>query len=545
MQRASFFIVLLFTGTLLAAEPSSPKMTVVFVIDQLSAEYLEKLRPLLKGGIATMWQNGVEYTNAFYDASPPSTAHGHALLTTGTYGALHGIVGNSWRTKDLGLVECDDDSAEQAAVFAPKGALCSYGKSAKNMLVDNLSDQLKLHSYPHARNTVWSLSLKSRAAILMGGKMGSPVWFNNEERQYTSSKAYFKKMPQWITEVNEKLALDRQEKITWKPLYPLCGPMYAFDNASDYLFARVKKPLINSTHDLSTKKAFNRIYGKSPQATADFFTLAKACINANYKEEQNERFILWLNLASLDKVAHSFGPYSKEALDTLYHMDHQMGLFIKEIYKKVPKEDVLFVLTGDHGGQPIPEIINQKGYTAARRYYAPTILENLNKLVEEKYGIKKLVRFFSSSQFFLDMTRLTDLKKNLTKAIMGTMKEHLVSLPGIRKAWTFDELQKTIFEKYDLDSRIKKELYPGRSGHLFYSTDPYTALYGNKKGGVHSTQYAYDTRVPLIFYQAGRFKPRRIHTTRYITQVSPTLAALLNVPRPSAAVARVLPELLP
>lgn len=560
MKRFSYLIALVCAGAYLStssisavtsdenggmASAAPPKMTVVFVVDQLSAHYIEKTRSFLKGGIGTLLKEGIEYTNAFYDASPPSTAHGHTLLTTGTYGALHGIIANSWRTADLSHVHCDQDDSKDAAVFAPDGNLRPYGKSAKNMLVDNLSDQLMLHSYPHARNTVWALSMKSRAAILMAGKMGKAAWLDEKTKSYTTSKAFFKELPEWLSDFNTKHQLGSQEKVTWKPFYPLASAPYAFDLAGDYSFSAYGKPFINKTHDLTPAKAFKMIYEKTPQATRDFFKLAIDCVNANYKDGENERFILYVNVATFDKVGHAFGCYSRETLDTLYHIDDQIKKFMEFLYTKVPKEDILFVLTGDHGVQPIPEMARKMGYTEARRYLGSTIIEDLNKLVYEKHGINKLVRFVYGSQFYLDMELLKALSPAKKQAIMTTIKKHLMSLPGIRKAWTFEELEKTMFEPYDLDRFIKKELHRGRSGQIFYSTNPYTGIYQEEKGAKHGTPYGYDTRVPLVFHQAGRFPKLTIAATRYMTQVSPTLAALLNVPRPSASVATVLPEVLP
>ena len=166
--RFSFIISFILLQCVLLAK--TPQLTVVIVIDQFSAHYIPKLRPFLKGGIKMLDQEGVVYLNAFYDHSLPATGPGHTMLTTGTYGSVHGIVNNRWYDEKGHMVGCDDDTPERAAVFATKG-LHKHGKSARNIMVDNLSDQLMMHSYPHARNTVWALSLKSRAAIPMAGRI--------------------------------------------------------------------------------------------------------------------------------------------------------------------------------------------------------------------------------------------------------------------------------------------------------------------------------------------------------------------------------------
>ena len=119
----------------------------------------------------------------------------------------------------------------------------------------------------------------------------------------------------------------------------------------------------------------------------------------------------------------------------------------------------------------------------------------------------------------------------------------MLSKKGIRRAWTFDELQKATFADYDLDKYIQRQLYKGRSGQIFYAVSPYTAIDIHPGGTSHITQYAYDTQVPLIFYQPGMFEHKKIAKNVFMPQVSVTLANILDVPRPSAATANVLPGL--
>lgn len=205
----------------------TPKLTVVIVIDQFSAHYIPKLRPFLKGGIKMLDQEGVSYLNAFYDHCLPATGPGHTLLTTGTYGSVHGIINNIWYDAEGQAMICDDDLRLQSAIFAPKGTH-KHGKSAHNIMVDNLSDQLIMHSYPQAHNTVWSLSLKSRAAICMAGRLGKAIWFDDKTGHYTSSKAYFKELPEWVKAFNQEkksLRLNKSHGNRSIPLKVLLMPL--------------------------------------------------------------------------------------------------------------------------------------------------------------------------------------------------------------------------------------------------------------------------------------------------------------------------------
>ena len=80
---------------------------------------------------------------------------------------------------------CDSDTPEQAAVFAPDGSLQTHEKSTRNILVENLTDHIIMHSYSHAKNNVWALSIKSRAAIANAGHLEKAPWFDKHYGSYT------------------------------------------------------------------------------------------------------------------------------------------------------------------------------------------------------------------------------------------------------------------------------------------------------------------------------------------------------------------------
>lgn len=543
MIKKFLFLTLFVSGSLYGFK--APKMTVVLVIDQFSQHYIPKLKPYLTGGLKLLVSEGINYTNAFYPHSMPSTAGGHTLLSTGTFGYYHGIVNNKWFDAAGKSVECDDDTPERAAVFAPNGGLYNYGKSAHNIMVDTLSDQLKLYSVPHARNIVWSLSIKSRAAISMAGRLGKAIWLDDTTGNFTSSIAYFKELPVWIKRFNEETPINKLTQFVWQPFYPSTSPAYAFADSNNYKYASMPQSMLGRILSINhqTKEGYDDLYNKSPLANEHLVNFAKACIEKNYTGHESERFILWLSLSSLDKVGHTYGPFSKEALDMIYHMDAHINELIKYIYSKVAPEDVLFVLTADHGVQPIPEVVRDRGLNIAQRHLYPDLMKGLNTFIMNKYGVESLVTNFKEPQFYLDQAKLAHMPKQQRHLIYRDIKRFLKRIPGIRNVWTFSELKHAQFDKYDLDVYLKRQLFRGRSGQIIYSVYPYTTIDTHSKGTSHITTYNYDTQVPFIFYQPGRFVGKTITDTVYTAQLAPTLSEIFKVPRPSAAIANIFPGL--
>lgn len=537
VKTIKYFGYLVFINVYIFAA-QSPKLTVIIVIDQFAYNYLDKLKPYLNGGIKFLLNNGINYTNAFYLNGTPTTCPGHAMLATGTFGHYHGIIGNKWFNSVGKSIECDNDSAKNAAVLAPNGKLYNYGKSAKNIMVDGLSDQIIINSMPNAENQVWSLSLKSRAAIAMAGKLGKAIWFDGNSGDFTTSKAYFDALPDWVKDFNKKQKIDQITEFIWEQFFKTTAP-YDFCNVNNYKYAGGqsiinKKHLINPTD----KNKFDQIYTKTPLANQNLIDLALTCLD---KKWNNNNFILWLSLSSLDKVGHKFGPYSKEAIDMIYHMDNQLLDFIKYIFSIVNKKDTLIILTADHGISPIPEILKDDGLDIAQRYVAGDLIKELNKIIEKKYNIPNFIINFEDPQFYVDQTKLSQLSQETKNQIYKDIKKYLLSKPGVQNVWTFEELENKCLSSKDPNFLLKKQLYKGRSGQIIVVVKPYTQISNFPRGTTHNSPYIFDRQVPLIFYQAGKFTKQTINKNVYITQVAPTLAEILNVPRPSAAFYPILP----
>ena len=64
-----------------------------------------------------------------------------------------------------------------------------------------------------------------------------------------------------------------------------------------------------------------------------------------------------------------------------------------------------------------------------------------------------------------------------------------------------------------------------------------------KGGTTHGSPYNYDTHVPMLFYGQG-VKPGRYDDEFYITDIAPTLAAILRVEFPSGCIGKPLTRMI-
>ncbi len=523
-----------------------PKLVVVVVIDQFAHHYLRKLSPYLCDGFKFLLQQGTSYENAHHPHGAPSTAPGHAGIGTGTIPYDHGIILNGWIDERGNKITFGDDDDPKAALLS-KNAAPGEGKSARHMLVETLSDRAILSSTAQRPFTVFSLSYKARAAIGMGGSKGNAIWFDAPSGQFTSSKTYFEKLPDWVEQFNKEHEISKLTSMTWNLRFDADSQAYNFPFINNREYATYTCKLAGNTFginqqasclspDIDDADDFAEVHGpslflKTPAANKLLLDFAQTCLTQNFSQAGNGTFLLWVSLSSLDMLGHKYGPDSLEMIDMIYHLDQQLGDFIKFCQNQGGKRDTLFVLTADHGVEPIPEILQLKGLSLSRRIQAKPLMKKMNTYLQKKYGIEKAVAYFKVNQFYLNTKTVPAHEK---PKILRILKKYLLKQQGIKKVWTRDELIASYYRPDQLECLFKNQCHPSRSGDLICMVQPFTTLTKHETGAAHRTPYNHDTHVPLIFYQEG-YKPRTINTKVWVPQLPVTLAHIMGIPKPAAA----------
>jgi predicted AlkP superfamily pyrophosphatase or phosphodiesterase len=395
-------------------------------------------------------------------------------------------------------------------------------------MTETVSDKF-IEKYP--KGHVYALSLKARATVPLAGKRGKAVWFDFNTGYFTSSKAYFNTLPIWITKFNKKHKIDTLTQTSWQLFYDKQSTHYAFPHINDYTFSEQQSLItyprkINLTHD----KPFEP-FAQTPAANKLLLNLSKECIENLF---DNNIFLLWISLSSLDKLGHSYGPHSMEIIDMIYHLDKQIGDFIHYIQKKVNPQQILFVFTADHGVAPIPEIAKKMGKPATR-ILSKHLIKKINTIIEKKYGIKNIIVGNKKSYLFCNNKKLQTLNKKKQKQIKQKIKHFFRKQPGIKNAWTKEELLKTSPQKNNELYLFKNQLYPGRTGDIIIQPKPYALFSNNITGTSHMTPYDYDTHIPLMIYQKNKLEKQVQNKKVWVTQFAQTLCNILQLERPKDA----------
>lgn len=543
MLKKTIFLYLLITTYAVTLIGSTPKITLIIVVDQLAYQTFDRLSPYFNYAFKKLLTNGASFTNIHHPHGNPVTATGHTTISTGAFAKDHGVVLNGWMEEDGSFVDFGDDDAQKAAVFSKNGTY-DYGLSAHHILVETLSDQLILKSTPTNNFFVYAMAHKPRSAIAMAGKLGKAIWFDNQAKQYTSSKAYFKSLPLWLQKFNQEQNLANTATVQWQLRYDKKAPSYNLPFINDQHCAARQESLAGRTIKLSQilgKVDTNNgeeeefLYEQTPAANSTLMQLCKACIDNHPLDQPQDHLVLWVSISNFDMIGHIYGQYSLEAIDLLYHLDQQLDNLITYAQKKVGKKNTLIALTADHGCCPIPEIFEAQGYHNAQRIDAYKLQKSMNSLIKKNFGKQNIVKTFKNNQFFLDYQQKKALNASTLHEILQQLKNHLQQQPGIKTCWTKKELDAAAFGPDHLEQYYKNQYHPLRTGDLIIMPFPYVYVAKYATGTGHTTPYAYDTQVPLILYQYGSIKQATNPQTHYITQLVPTLAHRLKIPCPSGA----------
>lgn len=532
------FLTFLFPVTLAAKH--LPQLTLVIVVDQLGTNLLRTMEPFIDKGIKKLLERGIRYNNAFHEHMA-ETAPGHATISTGAEPKNHGWISNDWRDYSGNEIICDVDPSHP--VILPDGSLSKTdGKSAASLMADTVADQIMLHGTAPEHFSVFSLSIKSRAAIAMGGRKAQTFWFDVNTGIFTSSTAYCTKLPDWVSRFNEQSGLLTLNSFTWNSVYPKDDYHYDLPGVDRTLGTALDEVVLDTEHtiDRSQKEAFD-FFAKTPEANRLLLDLTYNCIAQHLPQDARHHLIVFLSISGIDKMGHLVGPERREMIDLMYHIDQQIGDFLEKIEKLIDEREVLIMFTSDHGVCPIFEQLREDGIDFAHRINKQALLEKLNARLKEKFQLKKFVRDIQDTDVYLDEKVFRAADQQTQREIIQEIKDIFRTTPGIYDIWTAEELMNIPTASHDPRTFLKNSWYPGRSGQMIVLPHPYCHIDHYKNGTTHSAPYTYNTHVPLVLYQKGRFENRHIFKQVATSQIAPTLATLLDVPLPSLAYAPTLP----
>jgi len=166
--------------------------------------------------------------------------------------------------------------------------------------------------------------------------------------------------------------------------------------------------------------------------------------------------------------------------------------------------------------------------------------KRLKNYLGEAHANVNLIENISNNQLFLNHELIQE--KNIDAlALAEDIKAFLLAQPEISRVFTRSEIEmNAATEKTKL--LVQNGFHQKRSGDLVFGFLPNYISYP-EKGSTHGTGFNYDTHAPLLFYGKGIRKGSSFNKT-YITDIAPTIAALLGIANPNGTTGEVIVEVL-
>jgi len=514
------------------AEVARPKLVVGLVVDQMRWDYLYRYyNRYTNGGFKRLINDGFSVENTFIPYTPTYTACGHTCIYTGSVPAVHGIIGNDWYDPETKKnVYCTEDSSVSTVGSTPSS---EGNMSPKNMLTTTITDELRLAT--NFRGKVIGISLKDRGSILPAGHAANAAyWYQGSTGNWITSTYYMKEVPTWIADYNKLKLANKFYAKNWETLYPI--NTYVNSTADEKAYEGKSSTF---PHQLTQNidKNFDAIRS-TPYGNTITLDLAKLAILSEDLGQDNITDFLAVSCSSTDYVGHAYGPNSVEAEDTYLRLDKDFEEFFNYLDKKVGKGNYTVFLTADHGAAHVPGFMQENklpsGVVSDR-----DIANKLNTYLNDKFKVNNVVLRSMNNQIIFDHDK-TDKGDVSFDVIKAASVEFLKRLDGFQNAVDIAKISQSTLQEIQ-KKMITNGYNARRSGDIYYVLQP-NWFNGSSTGTTHGNWNPYDSHIPLVFMGWG-IKPGATNKMHYMTDIAPTVAALLHIQTPNGTVGEPITEI--
>jgi predicted AlkP superfamily pyrophosphatase or phosphodiesterase len=514
------------------AEVARPKLVVGLVVDQMRWDYLYRYyNRYTNGGFKRLINEGFSAENTYIPYTPTYTACGHTCIYTGSVPAIHGIIGNDWYDPETKKnMYCTEDSTVVTVGSTPSS---EGNMSPKNMLSNTITDELRIAT--NFKGKVIGISLKDRGSILPAGHAANAAyWYQGSTGNWITSSYYMNEVPTWIADYNKLKLANKFYAKNWETLYPI--DTYVNSTADEQAYEGKSSTFPHSLAQFAGKN-YDAIRS-TPYGNTITLDLAKLAILSEDLGKDNITDFLAVSCSATDYVGHQYGPNSIEAEDTYLRLDKDFEEFFNYLDKQVGKGNYTIFLTADHGAAHVPGFM-QKNKLPAGVVSDRDIASKLNTYLNDKFKVNNLVLRSMNNQIIFDHDK-TDKGDVSFDVIKSASIDFLKKLDGFANVVDISRISQSTLPEVQ-KKMITNGYNAKRSGDLYYILNP-NWFNGSSTGTTHGNWNPYDSHIPLVFMGWG-IKPGASNKTHYMTDIAPTLAALLHIQMPNGNVGEPITEI--
>jgi len=521
-----------------------PKLVVGIVVDQMRWDYLYRFyNRYQSNGFKRLLNEGFSCENTQVNYIPTFTGPGHSCIYTGSVPSIHGIAGNDYIVQATGQsMYCAEDNSVQTVGSDSKAGQMS----PRNLLVTTVTDELRLAT--NFRSKVIGIALKDRGGILPAGHTSNAAyWFDDKSGNWITSTYYMKDLPQWAKDFNDQKLPETYLKLDWTSLYPVETYLQSTPDDSKYegKFKGTDAPTLPVKTSAIYKKLGLGLIRSTPYGNTLTIDMAVAAINGEQLGQGDQTDFLAMSLSSPDYIGHQFGINAVEIEDTYLRLDRDIANFLTFLDAKVGKGNYTVFLTADHGAAHNTAFLNDHDIPAGV-WDEASVLKDINKVLMDKYKADSLVLSLNNYQVNFNYRIVNylhidqdELKKECIKYLQKQPEiQYAVDMTKIASSSIPEPLRERIINGYNAKN----------SGAIQIILDPaWFTGHGSGDGGptgtTHGTWNPYDNHIPLVFMGWGIQHGSALREV-HMTDIAPTIAALLHIQAPNGCIGTPIPEVL-
>ncbi|MGE0355292.1 MAG: alkaline phosphatase family protein [Burkholderiales bacterium] len=517
------------------APPAVPRLVVVIVLDGLPqrqvTDYLDQFG---RDGLRRFLDRGAWFPEARFPYANTLTGPGHATILTGASPAASGIIANEWLDPDTGApVYCAGDPAHR---YLGQGATGIAGTSPRNLLAQTLGEVL-VRADP--RSKVVAVSGKDRGAILLAGRAGAAYVFVPRTGEFSSTTYYMPSHPAWVTAFNAAKPADRHFRAVWSPLLPEMAYGRSVPDGQPWFASGGKLPMTIGEALEAPGPAFYASLYRSPFLDALTLDFARAAIAGEGLGADEAPDLLAVSLSSHDYVNHAWGAESRLSHDHVLQVDELLARLFRDLDHAIGRDAYVAVLTADHGFMPVPEFLAGQGRDAGR-LDARATLARVEAALAAKFGAGPWLRGWSAQGLLFDRA-LANARGVDANALAALARRSLLAEPGIEAVHTRAGIEGGDDAAAPWIAEVRRGWHRERSPDLQVIMKPGWMLTTYRTGTTHGSPHDYDARVPILAWGPRWVKPGRRDGPASVTDIAPSLAAMLGLAAPSSSEGRALP----
>lgn len=187
----------------------------------------------------------------------------------------------------------------------------------------------------------------------------------------------------------------------------------------------------------------------------------------------------------------------------------------------------------------IPAFLNEHKIPAGT-FDDYALLSEINKSISEEFGINNIIQNVQNYQLYINTTEIEKKGKDAA-AIKHLIIKILKTKPYIINAFETDKLVQTTLPQPQKEM-MANGYNPARSGDIMFTVKP-AYFDGGARGTTHGLWNPYDAHIPNVWF-GWKIPKGKSNRETYMTDIAPTLAALLQIQMPNGSVGKVLEEVV-